>query len=118
MAHFNDSKNRSTFARGERLLTAVERLVDDCDDLIAYVETLRSATASETDEEERIEALADQIIADYSRRSAIAGGVTSLPGLLPGGGSALALVGGVLADMTFMLKHDVEMILCLTYLFG
>jgi uncharacterized protein (DUF697 family) len=70
------------------------------------------------DEEERIEALAQQIIGDYSRRSAIAGGVTSLPGLLPGGGSAVALVGGVLADMTFMLKHDVEMILCLSYLFG
>lgn len=118
MAHFNRSTTESSYARGERLLTAVERLVEDCDDLIAYVETLKSATAAGMDEEERIEALAEQIIGDYSRRSAISGGVTALPGLLPGGGSAVALIGGVLADMTFMLKHDVEMILCLSYVFG
>jgi uncharacterized protein (DUF697 family) len=118
MADFNRSTKESSYARGERLLTAVERLVEDCDDLIAYVETLKSATAPEMDEEERIEALAEQIIGDYSRRSAISGGVTALPGLLPGGGSAVALIGGVLADMTFMLKHDVEMILCLSYIFG
>jgi uncharacterized protein (DUF697 family) len=118
MAHSKRSSNESSYARGERLLTAVERLVEDCDDLIAYVETLKSAAGSEMDEEDRIEALATQIIDDYSRRSAISGGVTSLPALLPGGGSAVALVGGVLADMTFLLKHDVEMILCLSYVFG
>src|SRR6185369_14822690 len=118
MSHWKNFKNQDPYTRGERLLTAVERLVEDCDDLIAHVETLKSAAAHDMDDEERIETIADQIIADYSRRSAIAGGVTSLPALLPGGGSALALVGGVLADMTFLLKHDVEMILCLSYLYG
>jgi uncharacterized protein (DUF697 family) len=104
--------------RGERLLSAVERLVEDCDDIIARVETLKSGMPAHFDEAERIDALGGHIIADYSRRSAIAGAVTSLPGLLPGGGSAVVLVGGVLVDMTFMLKHDVEMILSLSYLYG
>jgi len=104
--------------RGERLLTAVERVVEDCDDLIAHVETLKSAANEIRDEDDLREHLAHQIIHGYSTRSAIAGGVTSLPALLPGAGSAVALFGGLLADMTYMLKHDVEMILCLSYLYG
>jgi uncharacterized protein (DUF697 family) len=118
MANWKKSKNQDPFARGERLLSAVERLVEDCDDLIAHVETLKSSTANDMGEEQQIEAIADQIIADYSGRAAIAGGVTALPALLPGGGSAVALVGGVVVDMTLMLKNDVEMILCLSYLYG
>jgi uncharacterized protein (DUF697 family) len=96
----------------------VERVVDDTDDLIAYVETLKSAAGEVGDEEELREHLANQIIRGFSTRSAIAGGVTSLPALLPGPGSAVALVGGMLADMTYTLKFDVEMILCLSYLYG
>jgi uncharacterized protein (DUF697 family) len=118
MATGKNAKRGVPLMRGERLLSAVERVVEDCDDLIAHVETLKSAATEIGDEDELREYLADQIIQGYSTRSAIAGGVTSLPALLPGAGSAAALVGGLLADMTYMLKHDVEMILCLSYLYG
>jgi uncharacterized protein (DUF697 family) len=104
-------------ARGEQVLSAVERIVDDVDDLIAQVETLKS-TFPQGDDDAQLEAISGQLIADYSTRSAIAGGLTSLPALLPGGGTVVAIVGGALVDMTFMLKHDVEMILCLSYLHG
>lgn len=107
-------------ASGERLLTAVERLVDDCDNLIAKVEAFRQAatqTARGSDAQVR-EQIAERLIADYSTRSAIAGGVTAVPTMLPGAGSVLAIAGGMAVDMTFMLKHEVEMILCLTYLYG
>jgi uncharacterized protein (DUF697 family) len=111
-------RKADTSLRGERLLSAVERLVEDGGDLVAHVETLKSAASPTLSDDDRLDVLAERIIADYSRRSAVAGGVTSLPALLPGGGSALALVGGVLIDMTYLLKHDVEMILCLSYLYG
>jgi uncharacterized protein (DUF697 family) len=110
-------KKEDASTRGERLLSAVERLVEDPADLIAHVETLKSANGSIADEDERVEAIARQIIDDHSRRAAIAGGITAMPGLLPGGGSLVTLVGGVLADMTFVLKYEVEMILCLSYLY-
>jgi uncharacterized protein (DUF697 family) len=113
-----NAKRGEPFMRGERLLSAVERVVEDCDELIAHVETLKSAANEIRDEDDLREHLAQQIIHGYSTRSAIAGGVTSLPALLPGAGSAVVLVGGLLADMTYMLKHDVEMILCLSYLYG
>src|SRR4051794_34565597 len=85
----NPTKKEDAFTRGERLLTAVERLVEDCDELIAHVETLKSASPSDMDEDRRTEAIARQIIQDYSRRAAISGGVTAIPALLPGGGSAV-----------------------------
>lgn len=108
------AKRRRDFVTGEQLLSAVERVVDDSDSLIARVETLKSAALYQDD----LENLSSQIIAEYSTRAAIAGGATALPGLLPGLGSAVALVGGALVDMTLALKHDVEMILCLTHLHG
>lgn len=98
-------------------MTAVERLVDDSDTLIARVETLRASMPGEEDARWR-ERLSSQIIAEFSTRSAIAGGAAALPGLLPGGGYIAALVGGALVDMTLALKHDVEMILCLSHLYG
>ena len=108
----------SEFTRGAQLLSAVERLVDDCDNLIARVETLKSSVAAGSDEAAELDSLSAQIIAEYSTRAAIAGGASALPGLLPGAGSVIALVGGALVDMTFMLKHDVEMILSLSHLYG
>jgi uncharacterized protein (DUF697 family) len=117
MEYRKNAKRAEAFMRGERLLSAVERVVEDCDDLITHVETLKSA-ADEIDAADLREHVARQIIEGYSTRSAIAGGLTSLPALLPGAGSAVAFVGGMLADMTYMLKHDVEMILCLSYLYG
>jgi uncharacterized protein (DUF697 family) len=108
---------RDDYVEGERLLSAVERLVDDSDALIAHVEML-SSTLGTASEPASVEVVAEKLIADYSMRAAIAGGVTALPGLLPGSGSAVAVVGGALIDMTLMLKHEVELILCLTHLYG
>jgi hypothetical protein len=109
-------------SQGERLLSTVERLVDDCDTLIAQVEAYRSAAGLEPGESavnsRHRESIARQLIANYSTKSAISGGVTSLPGLLPGVGSALVLLGGALVDVAFTLKYEVEMVLCLTYLYG
>jgi len=105
--------------QGELLLTAVERIVEDCDDLIADVEGIKEEVGSEDlDDEAILDKVAERIIATYSTKSAVTGGLTALPALLPGGGTIVALVGGSMVDMTFMLKHEVEMTLCLTYLYG
>jgi uncharacterized protein (DUF697 family) len=103
-------------ARGERLLTAVERLVEDCDSLIAQVEAYKESVG-ETERDGLLGVVSASIIADYSTKSAIAGGLTAMPGMLPGAGTVL-VVGGSLVDMTLTLKHEVEMILCLTHLYG
>jgi hypothetical protein len=105
---------------GERLLTAVERIVAGSDQLIAQVEAYREDIAGAEDplSEAVLEQTAARIISLYSTRSAIAGGATALPAVFPGGGTIVAAIGGSLADMALMLKYEVEMSLCLTHLFG
>jgi uncharacterized protein (DUF697 family) len=117
--HYDDGESEREVA-GERLLSAVERLVDDPDSLIAQVEAFKQDTFPERDENEAyfLEAVSKRLIANFSNKSAIAGGATALPAIFPGGGTMLAIVGGSLADMAFMLKHEVEMALCLTHLHG
>lgn len=105
---------------GRRLLSAVERLVDDPETLVAYVEALREDTVAEpgTPEEVIRRSIAARIISTYSNRSAFAGAATALPAIVPGGGTMVAVLGGSLADMALMLRHEVEMAMCLTYLYG
>jgi uncharacterized protein (DUF697 family) len=114
------SEPPETSAHGERLLTAVERLVDDSESLVAQVEAFKEDIAPSHAEESPLfrNAVAERVIRSFSNRSAFAGGVTALPSMLPGGGTLVALLGGSLADMTLMLKHEVEMALCLTHLYG
>lgn len=106
-----------TRAHGERLLSAVERLVDDSETLVAEVEAFKE-DVQPSEGPLHLDAVALRIIQSYSNRSAFAGGLSALPALLPGGGTLLALLGGTLADMTMMLKHEVQMALCLTHLYG
>jgi uncharacterized protein (DUF697 family) len=99
----------------------VERLVDDSDSLVTQVEAFKEdvdAFGHPTGGLLHRDATASRIIRSFSNRSAFAGGVTALPGLLVGPGTVIALLGGSLADMTVMLKHEVEMALCLTHLYG
>jgi uncharacterized protein (DUF697 family) len=113
----NTPRDQAVSGRGERLLTATERLVSDPQELIGYVEALKATQRSKQPSECR-RTLAERIIGSYSSRSALAGALTAAPAILPGLGSTAAVVAGSVVDMTLMLKHEVEMILCLTYLYG
>jgi uncharacterized protein (DUF697 family) len=105
-------------SEGERILTAVERLVDDCNTLIGRVEAIKASVDVPEQAADYREAVAARIIDAYSTRSAIAGGLSALPATLPGPGTGVALIAGSLVDMTLVLKHEVEMAMCLTHLYG
>ena len=109
---------RDPQAEGERLLSAIDRLVDDRDTLISRVEAIKGAINIERDDKAYREAVAAKIIDVYSVKTAIIGAATALPAVVPGAGSGIALVGGALVDMTLVLKHEVEMAMCLTHLSG
>lgn len=106
--------------QGRRLLSAVERIIEDIDALVARVERMRREAdlAPGEHDDVRVGALAKKIVSSYSNRSAVSGGLTALPALLPGVGTVTALVGGALADVALMLKFEVEMALSLTHLYG
>jgi len=100
---------------GQKLLHAVERLLEDADSIIATVERLKSLVPPGPTAEDET---GERVIALYSNRSALSGGATAIPALLPGVGTLTAVAGGALLDMAFMLKFEVEMVLALSHLYG
>src|SRR5688500_11781260 len=94
--------------KGKKLLTAVERIVASSDSIRATVEAARIKVKGELKGEALREATAREMIRGYSNRAAIAGGVSGLPGLIPGIGSIALAIGGGLAELTLLLKWEVE----------
>jgi len=114
------SEDRATEQRGRRLLNAIERLVCEPDEIIEAVEILKynDEPGAAPSENAFLRGVAADIISTYSTRSAIGGGLTAAPAVVPGVGTLVATVGGSMVDMAWMLRQEVEMALCLTYLYG
>ncbi len=104
--------------KGKKLLTAVERIVASSDGIRAGVEAARVKVKGELKGDALREATGRELIRACSNRAAIAGGVSGLPGLLPGFGSIALVIGGGLAELTFLLKWEVELALGLSHLYG
>lgn len=111
--------SRTNPADGERLLSAVERIVAERKDLVARVTEAKRATPHVPGESgrERLGAVAARLVSTHARMAAVSGGATALPSIFPGAGTLIAAA-GTLADMTLMLKFEVELALCLTQLYG
>lgn len=97
---------------GTRLLHAVERILAPTHELQSRVAGWREAVGNNVD------AMADAAIRDFSNLSAIAGGATALPALMPGLGTVVSLATGPLADLVLSLKTEVELGLCLSAIHG
>jgi hypothetical protein len=106
--------------KGANLLQAVERLMEDPEELISRTEVfLRAAgeRAGAAPVDSRA-AAARLVIGSYAARSAATGALAALPALLPGPGMLVAALAGTFVDIALMLKHEVEMSLCLAHLCG
>lgn len=64
------------------------------------------------------ELVAKKIINRYSKLAATSGGATSLAGIVPGLGTAAALLGGGTADVVITMKLQVDMTMCLAAAYG
>ena len=103
---------------GERLLSAVERLLDDTGNIISRVETLKKRVTNSNDPAEIRRRVSSELIAEYSNKAALSGGASALPSIVPGIGTVVALTGGNLVDMAFVLKFEVELSLAMCWLYG
>jgi hypothetical protein len=66
---------------------------------------------------QRQERVSDQIIARYARLAAIAGGGSSLPGIIPGLGTVVAATGGAAMNVAACTKLQMDMCFCLAETF-
>lgn len=99
--------NESGEEAGRRLLNAVERMLATPEEIRAVVAGYRREGAVSPPQ------LSERLVSHYSNRSALAGGISSLPGLVPGVGTLTVALGSTLAEMAFVLKLETEMCLAL-----
>lgn len=108
--------------QGRRLLSAVERILDDNDNIIGRVrrfqELAREKLPDPIDQDKRLGLVCDNIVQCYSNLSAVSGGATAIPACLPGVGTLVAVAGGALVDVALVLKFEVEMAMALSYAHG
>ncbi|MFD9131787.1 hypothetical protein ACFVZA_05030 [Streptomyces bottropensis] len=57
--------------------------------------------------------VANKIVGRYSKLSAAAGAVTAVPSVIPGVGTAVAVLGGGVTDIAAALKLQIDMCMCL-----
>lgn len=55
----------------------------------------------------------NKIIQRYSKLAATSGAATAIPGAIPGIGTAVAMIGGGLADVSVSMKFQIDMTMCL-----
>lgn len=72
----------------------------------------------EADDSKIEKIVSEKVIKKYAKTAALSGTVTALPGFLPGVGTAVAVVGGVVADAAVSLKLQMDMTLILAANYG
>ncbi|MFJ4522988.1 hypothetical protein ACIP4Y_18875 [Streptomyces sp. NPDC088810] len=113
--------NTSDEPEGSRLQKAVETIVMTPAAAAKVVDGYR--VSFEDKNERRPESLEDKrriaakIIGRYSKMSAVAGAATAAPSVIPGVGTAVAVLGGGATDVALALKLQVDMCMCLVEVF-
>ncbi|MBK5355410.1 hypothetical protein JFU37_23270 [Pseudomonas sp. TH41] len=96
-----------------KLVEAIAITPKDARELVAQYESQVSKAQPDASDE-RIQTLViDKIIERYSKMAAVSGGATSLAGVIPGIGTAVAMVGGGAADVSLCMKLQIDMTMCL-----
>lgn len=102
---------------GSRLQKAVETIAitpEAATKLVgAYRATFETKFKREPESLEDKRRIAVKIIGRYSKLSAASGAVTAAPSVIPGVGTAFAVLGGGVTDIAMALKLQVDMCMCL-----
>ena len=107
--------------KGSWLLQAVDRVSIKPEDALAmadqYLAKSKRKYPRDSDEQHQ-KRVADKIVSRYSRLALGVGVGTGLPGVIPGFGSAVAILGGATADTVAVMKLQVDMCMCMAAAYG
>ena len=111
---------KSSEEDGSRLLKAIDAIAISPNDAIAiadrYCDQSREKFPTDSEWQHQLRA-ADKIIGRYARLTMMVGGATGLPGIIPGLGTAVAMIGGGATDSLVCMKLQVDMCMCLAATF-
>ena len=111
----NDNKS----VEGSRLLSAVQAVAISPDSAAEMVQKYQAKLRESNPGASKKwiqEGVADKIVSRYTWLSTTSGGISALPGIIPGAGTAV-VVGTALGDATLCMKFQVDMCLCLAAAF-
>lgn len=103
--------------KGKKLLSAVERILANDATLKSRVAEAQ-ARAKAKDPKASHDDVAQILVKRASDYAALVGGAASLPAMFPGLGSLAVGLGGLLTELSVLLKLEVELALCLQHLYG
>lgn len=104
-----------------RLQKAVEAIAISPEGAAKLVEGYRRSFRQKFEREPKTTAdkrrIASKVISRYSKFAAATGAAASLPGVIPGVGTAVAVTGGGAVDIAASLKIQIDMCMCLVDVF-
>ena len=104
-----------------KLLQAIEMILAKPEDIknesLQLVIKFKKSHPQKSEAEIR-RAVSKKIISNYSYYSAFTGGTTALTGIIPGIGTAIAVVGGAGADAIASMKFQIEMTMAIATVHG
>lgn len=106
-------ENEDTGSALMKLVEAIAISPQDARAVVAQYEAQARASRPNADEGVIQKLVTDKIIKRYAKMAATSGGATSLAGVIPGFGTAVAMVGGGLADVSLCMKFQIDMTMCL-----
>src|SRR4051794_28096263 len=114
----NDSVGELEESRLQKAVEAIVIAPEAATKLVdGYRATFEDKFKREPESLEDKRRIAAKIIGRYSKLAAAAGAVTAAPGVIPGIGTAVAVVSGGVADTAAALKLQVDMCMCLVEVF-
>ena len=107
--------DNSNAISGNKILKALELILADIEDLRKDAKEtcklFQEKYENEKDEHAIKNMAAKKIIKKFSDRTGFWGGATALTGVIPGLGTLIATFGGSAADITLLMKYQVEMVM-------
>ena len=113
--------NKSENQEDSRLLRIVQAIAISPEDahriVEGYFEQSRDKHPDDSEWKHKLR-VADKVISRYSKQAAMIGSTTALSSVIPGIGTAVAVIGGATTDTALSMKFQVDMCMCLADVFG
>ena len=118
-AHFDDYESQED--KDSHLLRIVRAIAISPENarriVESYVRQSKEKYPDSTEWEHKLR-VADKVISRFSKQAAMVGSTTALSGVIPGVGTAVAVLGGATTDTALSMKFQVDMSMCLADVFG
>ncbi|MFJ1717231.1 hypothetical protein [Streptomyces sp. NPDC088260] len=111
MSHAGDELEESRLQKAVEMIAITPEAATELVD--GYRTTFEAKFKREPESLEDKRRIAAKIIGRYSKLSAVTGAVTAAPSVIPGVGTAVAVLGGGITDIAAALKLQIDMCMCL-----